>query len=58
MLKLKSNREIKYKKKKKPQQEKIVGGVELYGHTYMIIVGQVHLFRLQSIKKFMHSSSL
>ena len=42
---------------KKKKRRKIVGGIELYGHTYMLIVGQVHLFRLQSIKKFMHSSS-
>ena len=52
MLKVKSNQEIKYvKKKKKPKQNKIVSGIELYGHTYMLIIGQVHLFRLQSIKK-------
>ena len=52
MLKLKSNQEIKYvnTKRKKPKN-KIVSGIELYGHTYMLIVGQVHLFRLQSIKK-------
>ena len=32
MLKLKSNQEIKYiKKKKKSKQKKIVGGIELYG---------------------------
>ena len=57
MLKLKSNQEIKYVKKKKEKKKKIVSGIELYGHTYMLTVGQVHLFRLQSIKKFMHSSS-
>ena len=54
MLKLKSNQEIKYKNKTSTKED---GGVELYGHTYMLIVGQVHLFRLQSIKKFMHNSS-
>ena len=60
MLKLKkqSRNKVLKKKKKKPKQKKIVGGIELYGHTYMLIVGQVHLFILQSIKKFMHSSSL
>ena len=56
MLKLKSNQEIKYKKiikkkKKTPKQKKIVDGIELYGHSYMLIIGPVHLFRLQSIKK-------
>ena len=54
MLKLKSNQEIKYKNKTSTKED---GGVELYGHTYMLIVGKVHLFRLQSIKKFMHNSS-
>ena len=57
MLKLKKQSRNKVLKKK-PKQKKIVGGIELYGHTYMLIVGQVHLFILQSIKKFMHSSSL
>ena len=57
MLKLKSNQEKKKKKEKKPKQKKIVGGIELYGHTYMLIVAQIHLFGLQSIKKFMHNSS-
>ena len=37
--------------KKKKKKKKIVGGIELYGHTYMLIVGQVRLFRLQRIKK-------
>ena len=44
-------------KKNNPKQKKIVGGIELYGHTYMLIIGPVNLFRLQSIKKFMHSNS-
>ena len=44
------------KKKKKPKQKKIVGGIELYGHTCMLNVGQVCLFRFQSIKKFMPRS--
>ena len=39
------------KKKRKKKKKKIVGGIELYGHTYMLIVGQVRLFRLQRIKK-------
>ena len=60
MLKLKSNQEISIqkKKKKKNKQEKIVGGIEIYGHTYMLIVGKVHLFRLQNIKKFIHNNNM
>ena len=59
MLKIKkqTRNKVLKKKKKPPKQKKIVGGIELYGHSYMLIVGQVHLFRLQSIKKFMHNSN-
>ena len=37
MLKIKkqSRNKVNIKKKKKPKQKKIVGGIELYGHTYM-----------------------
>ena len=38
MLKLKSNQQIKYKKKK-PKQKKIIGGIDSYGHIYMLIGG-------------------
>ena len=59
MLKLKSNQEIKYKKKiikkkKKPKQKKIVGGIELYGHTYMLIVGQQVKVKVCSIAFHSH----
>ena len=37
MLKFKSNQQIRYKKK--PKQRKIIGGIESYGHIYMLIGG-------------------
>ena len=52
MLKLKSNQKIKciYIYRDINKNKKDSWGIELYGHTYILIVGQVHLFRFQSIK--------
>ena len=38
-------------KKKKPKQKKIVGGIEIYCHTYMLIVGQAHFVQTSKHKK-------
>jgi len=48
-------------KKKKPKQKKIVGGMELYGHTYMLIVGcgsstSVQTSNSKCKKNYTHSS--
>ena len=39
------------KKKKKKKKKKIVGGIEIYCHTYMLIVGQAHFVQTSKHKK-------
>ena len=39
------------KTKKKSKQKKIVGGIEIYCHTYMLIVGQAHFVQTSKHKK-------
>ena len=50
-LSLSHTHTVPKKKKKKPKQKKIVGGIEIYCHTYMLIVGQAHFVQTSKHKK-------